>query len=254
VIPRTLHYVWVGPKPVPKKVRTLVEGWQRLNPDYDVVLWNEENIDFSFEFVQSAYSTKAWNRISDFVRMWALLHHGGIYLDTDVELRKPLDALLENTCFAGFQMRESHPDWVNGAVLGAERGHWFIARLHRYFVDNMRGWENVGSFSGPGLITRLLTEQGLSAYSEVPQKIRDITLYPTRWFYPYHWSEPFVEQCVTPDTYAIHHWDKTWTKSDSAAARLSRFMLRATARINPRWASLGMRAYVRHRRQAATFQ
>ncbi len=251
MIPRKLHYVWVGPKAIPDRVQRLVDGWRRLNPSYDIVLWNEDNIDFSFEFVQSAYCMKAWNRISDFVRMWVLLQQGGIYLDTDVELRQPLDGLLENSCFAGFQVRERNPDWVNGAVLGAEPGHWFIECLHRYFVEKMRGWKNVGSFSGPGLITRMLIAEGLSTYSESPQKIHDVTLYPTRWFYPYTWSEPFSERCVTPDTYAIHHWDNTWAKGDNISAKLSRLMLRTSARVSPRWASLGMRAYVRHQRQIA---
>lgn len=251
MIPKTLHYVWVGPKAVPDKVRRLVDGWHRLNPDYRIVLWNEDNIDFSFKFLRAAYGMRAWNRVSDFVRMWALKQEGGIYLDTDIELRRPLDDLLDNQCFLGFQLRERHPDWINGAVLGAAPGHWFVERLHRHFVDNMHGWEEVGSFYGPGLITKVLIEEGLAGYSDEPQQVRDVTLYPTRWFYPYAWTESFSEDRVTPDTYAIHHWDETWKKKRSIAGRLSRIALRTSAQLSPTIASLGMRAYVRRQRRLA---
>jgi mannosyltransferase OCH1-like enzyme len=249
MIPKTLHYVWVGPKSVPDPVKRLVDGWHRLNPDYDIILWNEDNIDFSFRFLQAAYGMRAWNRVSDFVRMWVLLRQGGIYLDTDIELRRPLDDLLDNRCFMGFQLQEKHPDWVNGAVLGAVPGHWFVNRLHRYFVDQMHGWEEVGSFYGPGLITKLLLETGLQSYSDEPQMVRDIALYPTRWFYPYSWTESFSEDRVTPDTYAIHYWEETWKKRRSISARLSRLMLKTSAQVSPQLASLYTRAYVRRQRR-----
>lgn len=253
MIPKLIHWVWVGPKPVPDKVRRLVDGWRALNPDYEIVLWNEANIDFSYRFVQAAYGVRAWNRISDFVRMWALARHGGIYLDTDIELRRPLDPLLNESCFLGFQLEERHPDWVNGAVLGAEPNHWFIQRLHRYFVERMHGWEEVGSFYGPGLITKLLLEEGLQQYSDEPQKVRDITIFPRRHFYPYSWTETFSESCVTPDTFAIHHWDESWAKGRSIPDRARRAILRLSAQVSPSLACRNTRAWVeRKRRDAAT--
>jgi mannosyltransferase OCH1-like enzyme len=222
----------------------LIDGWRRLNPDYQIILWNEDNIDFSFEFVQTAYATRAWNRVANFVRVWALLKHGGIYLDTDIELRRPLDDLLFNRCFAGFQLAQRHVDWVNNAVIGAEPGHWFIERLHRCFVDDLKGWQNVGSGAGPGLLTRMLTAHGLSSYLEQPQQLQDVTLYPRRWFYPYSWMEGFSEDCVTSDTYAIHHWDHTWAPQQGVTAKIKRGLLRELARRHPQGSCDLMRAYV----------
>ncbi|MGE0745900.1 MAG: glycosyltransferase family 32 protein [Rhodospirillales bacterium] len=250
-IPRRLHYVWVGPKAVPDKVRRLVDGWRRLNPDYEVMHWHDDNIDWSWPFLRAAYGMRAWNRVSDFVRMWALLNHGGVYLDTDVELRRPLDDLLCNDCFFGFQVKEPHPDWVNGAVMGAVPGHWFVRRLHRHFVERMNGCEDLGSFYGPGLITKLLREEGLAAYSDAPQRVKDVTLYPTRWFYPYWFDEAFSEDCVTPDTHAIHHWEETWKKPRRVAARLRWIALWLSASASPEFAFRGTRAYVRRKRRQA---
>jgi hypothetical protein len=96
----------------------------------------------------------------------------------------------------------------------------------------------------------MLRAEGLRTYTDDLQMLRDVALYPTRYFYPYPWTETFSESCVTPDTYAIHHWDETWKKGRSIKDRLSRLALRTSAQISPYLASHGMRAYVRRQRRA----
>lgn len=233
MIPRKIHYVWVGPKTVPDKVQKLVDGWKRLNPGYEVQRWHEGNIDFSSRFLRAAYGIKGWNRVSDYTRMWVLTKFGGVYLDTDVELVKPLDSLMHNTCFMGFQLKERHHERVNGAVIGAVRGHWFIRKLHEYLDQRLTGCEDLGAFYGPGLITKLLEEEGLGEYTDEPQRVGDITLYPTRWFYPYSWLESFSPERVSSDTVGIHHWDESWRKPTDLKQRLKWKALRLTAQASP---------------------
>jgi hypothetical protein len=228
MIPKVVHYVWVGPKPLPPRDRAFVEGWRRLLPDYEFRFWSNETIDFRNRYLREAFAVRAWNRVSDVQRMLALHEHGGIYLDTDVELRRRLDPLLGQPCFLGYQ-RDDHVECVNGAVLGAVPGHWFIRELIDAFEGSMQGFQNVGSYSGPGLISDRLRRHGLPAPSREPQTLKDITLYPTR--YPYHWEERFSEERVTPDTYAIHHWADTW-KPATTKARAGRRLLRHLARLN----------------------
>ena len=90
-IPPILHFVWVGPGPMPTEHRGYIEGWRRVMPDWPIKAWTDAEIDWSVRYLQQAYATRGWNRISNYMRMRALYEHGGFYLDTDVELVKPLD-------------------------------------------------------------------------------------------------------------------------------------------------------------------
>ena len=212
MIPRILHYVWVGPKPLSNQAEGLIEGWRKIMPDYEIMCWNNDTIDFSSKYLQAAFGVGAWNRVSDYQRMCALVKYGGIYLDTDIEVRKSFDPLLSNSCFLGFQRNDFPRELVNGAILGAEVGHWFIRELKDYFDNKLHGAMDIGAFSGPGLITNVLQEKGLRGYADEPLNIKDITIYPLRYFYPYHWEENFSERCITPDTFSIHLWEDTWGK------------------------------------------
>ena len=209
-IPKLLHYVWVGPAPVPAEHRRYIEGWRRVMPDWPVKAWTEAEMDWSVRYLQQAYATRGWNRISDYLRMHALYHHGGFYLDTDVELLRPLDPLRAERAVLGFQAVEPGPSWVNGAVFGAVPGHPFVGRLLRAFREEMPGWRRMGDASGPGLITRLMREEGLTQYKDVPQSLAGVTLMPVDRFYPYHWTETFTPACVTGSTFAVHHWEHAW--------------------------------------------
>lgn len=209
-IPRILHYVWVGPGPLPEDHRRYIEGWRRLMPDWRVMAWTDAEIDWSQRYLQQAYATRGWNRISNYMRMHALQAHGGFYLDTDVELLRRLDPLRGARAVLGFQEARPGPSWVNGAVFGAEPGHPFVARLLRALAEEMPGWRRMGDGHGPGLITRLLRAEGLVRYTGAPQVVADVTLMPVDRFYPYHWTEGFTPDCITPDTFAVHHWEAGW--------------------------------------------
>lgn len=210
LIPRVLHYVWVGPAPLPAEHRRYVEGWQALMPEWRIMAWTDADIDWSSRYLQQAYATRGWNRISNYMRMHALRTHGGFYLDTDVELIRSLDPLRGEAAVLGFQSVAPGPSWVNGAVFGARPGHPFVLRLLRAFAEEMPGWRRMGDGHGPGLITRLLRDEGLTRYADVPQQVGGVTLMPVDRFYPYHWTEAFTPACITPDTFAVHHWEGGW--------------------------------------------
>jgi hypothetical protein len=172
--------------------------------------WTDDNIDWSIRYLQQAYATRGWNRISNYLRMQALYRHGGFYLDTDMELRKSLEPLRSERAVLGFQTAEAGPSCVNGALFGAEPGHPFVGRILRALQEELPGWRRMGDQHGPGLITRLLREAGLCRYEGVPQQVAGVTLMPVDRFYPYHWTETFSPGCITPDTYGVHHWEHGW--------------------------------------------
>jgi hypothetical protein len=223
MIPKKLHFVWVGAL-VPAAVQTYIDSWRRQNPDYEIVRWSEENIPFSIDFIAQAYREKKWAKVADAVRLWAVHEQGGIYLDTDVEVVAPLDSLLGEACFFGFQLERHPTDWVNNAVFGAEAGHWFLAKaLDRIFANSWHPalLERPTQF-GPKLITRLLREEGLRSYDRRGVRVKDVFIHPTDVFYPFTWEEAFSPDCVTERTLAIHFWEQNWKGSVSPAARLAK--------------------------------
>jgi hypothetical protein len=212
-IPRIIHYVWCGPRRMPEAHQRFVDGWKRLHPDWQFMEWNDETIDFSDRWLAQAYVVRRFNVVSDYVRVAALLAHGGVYLDTDVELLKPLDPLVAEPAFLGIQTdRQDEPDWLNGAVIGAPAGHMLMAALLDALRSRVDPTRNLGSYTGPGLITETVLAQGLAPFprENVLQRHTALTLFPTSWFYPYPWNGRFDPSCVTPDTAAIHHWEASW--------------------------------------------
>jgi len=130
MIPRVLHYVWMGKAEKPYLVKRCVSVFKKQG--YDVVEWNEDNFDINaHEFVKVAYEKKKWAFVSDYVRAYVIYNYGGIYLDTDVVIVSKMDELFENECFVGFE-NDKHPFT---AVFGAIKGHPFVKDMLDYYTS-----------------------------------------------------------------------------------------------------------------------
>jgi hypothetical protein len=213
MIPKIIHYVWVG-GPLPSLQREYIDGWRRMNPDYEFVLWNEDNIDFSLDVLNRAYRERKWAKVADIVRLMAIRQRGGIYLDTDIQLYKPLDSLLACSCVFGFQSRQDTPDWVANGMMAAEPGHWFIKRALEELIALRPmpfGLDRPTRY-GPKLITRLLREEGLRRYAAEGVWVKDIFVCPTQYFFPFAFGEEFTPACITTETLGVHFWEKSWEK------------------------------------------
>ena len=230
MIPKIIHYVWVG-GPLPPSNTRLIEGWRERNPGYEVHRWSEDNIDFSVPAIQRAYQDKRWSKVADIVRLKAVYERGGIYLDTDMQLRKSLDPLLHHACFWPFQTEHHETDWVCNGAFGAEAGHWFIKEALDEVLA-MRpaplGLERPTG-TGPKLITRLLRKHGLQNYDPAGVRVRDIFLLPWTVFFPVGMNEEFREELIKPETLGVHLWEKSWAKD---VPRLVRWASYAKARLS----------------------
>jgi hypothetical protein len=119
---------------------------------------------------------------------------------------------------------------VATGIIGVTPGHWFPAEMRRR-IERLDGGKETGSLTGPVLATTILRERGLKHYLDSPQVVSEMTLYPKRFFYPYHWEEKFTPQCITQETYAIHHWAHSWAPKISFLNRLRRLKQRLRAAI-----------------------
>ena len=109
MIPKVIHYIWLGGKPLPKITEKCIESWKKYCPDYEIKRWDETNLDIDkYKFAKDAYEAKKFAFASDVFRTDILYKEGGIYLDVDVELVKPIDDLiLDVDCVMGFETRHS---------------------------------------------------------------------------------------------------------------------------------------------------
>lgn len=214
MIPKRLHYVWVGGKPLPRRFQRNIRSWMRHHPGYELICWNEETIDWSREPLRAARERRAWATVADIVRLHAVRELGGIYLDTDVEVVRPFDRLLDRGCFVGIQARDPGDILVNNAVFGVVPGHWLIAEACAALPSSLG---SAGEISfGPALISDLLRRHGLIDASDDETEVAGVSVLPRRVFYPYHWTEDYTPGCITVDTLALHHWELSWHRQNAS--------------------------------------
>lgn len=211
MIPKIIHYCWFGTKPIPSDYQGYIDGWKRLMPDYEIRLWNEQNSPMHLPYLQAALKYKKWANLSNFVRIYALYHHGGIYMDTDMEVLKPLEEFRQYGSFLGLELGEKNPKdiVVNNAIFGAEKKHPFVEKCMDFYLQHFDG-RDTALDSSPYLVTRLLKEEGMHQYGR--QNVGGVELFPKEYFYPYHITEQFTPECVQENTYTIHHWGYSWGK------------------------------------------
>ena len=160
MIPKKIHYCWLSGEPIPPQIRQCMETWQRILPEYEQVKWDKEKFDIaSVKFVEEACNVKKWAFAADYIRLYALYTEGGIYLDTDVYLMKPMDPFLRHDFFTcieldieSYQRNDTrdllhhdgtpklaghfiHGIQIQAAVMGSIKGHPFMNDCMKYYHD-----------------------------------------------------------------------------------------------------------------------
>ncbi|QBY43960.1 glycosyltransferase [Arsenophonus nasoniae] len=135
-IPKKIHYVWVGDKPKPQKVIDCIKTWQMNLPDYEIIEWNNDCLkEINNIYVKQAYDSKKWAFVSDYIRLYALYHQGGIYLDTDVVLYDSFDKFLGNDFFSCYENYKGTVLPIMSAVMGSVPRSDFIYELLNYYKN-----------------------------------------------------------------------------------------------------------------------
>lgn len=132
MIPKIIHYIWVGGKEKPVDIKRCMATWKRHLEGYKVIEWNESNFDIEqHPFVKAAYEAKKWAYVSDYIRAYAIYNYGGIYLDTDILLLDNFDDFLNHRAFVGFE----NPNYPFTAAFGAEKGHPLVKDMLDYYDE-----------------------------------------------------------------------------------------------------------------------
>lgn len=209
MIPKTIHYCWFGGNPLPEQAQRCIESWKKYCPDFEIIEWNESNIDVSsVDYMREAYEEKAWSFVSDVARLLIIRDNGGIYFDTDVEVIRPLDDLLANKAFAGIE--DGEVNFINsGLGFGAEKNSDFVAAmLSAYENRHFRKADGtLDKTACPSLLIGLMHELGFNGIDE-NQTVSDAAIYASRYFCPQNYETGILT--LTDDTYTIHHFYGSW--------------------------------------------
>ena len=218
-IPKVIHYCWFGGKPLPGDVRACIRTWQKVCPGYRLQRWDESNTPIGdWPFAKAAYQAGAWAFVSDFVRLQVINQYGGIYLDTDVELRKSLDPLLR---YDGFFARQQSGEINTGLGFGAKAGLEPVRAMLREYETAEFSPKRMQEPMCPVLNTRALERLGFHQTEKPEQKDGVIVLSP-EYMDPYS-SGDKVENLFCERTISIHHYSASWT---SGRQRIKRRLIR----------------------------
>lgn len=226
MIPKIIHYCWIGQKTIPPSLQKCIDSWHRVMPDYEIKFWNESNYDFQKNtFMANAYKQKGgYGFVPDYARLDVIYNYGGIYFDTDVEVLRPFDDFLKYPAFFGFESKH----FINlGHGFGAEKGNEVIRELMLPY-ENMelkvsdeilkqaslyvnlpiRQWEAKGLPISPFLQTQcLINKYGLKQNNE-RQSLNGAEIFPSSYFAP---KNVLNLPAKTDKAYSVHWYSATWS-------------------------------------------
>lgn len=229
-IEKKIHCCWFSGEAKPEGYRRCIESWKRVCPEYEIVEWNSNNYDCEKNrFVKQAYEKRKWAFISDYARLDILYQYGGIYLDMDVELLKPMDPLLQFKGFFSFDM-QNHIDLGSG--FGSVKENPFLKDLMAMYQDkdfcdedgNPRIWEYVQ----PEYIRSVFQKKGIRMDGNM-QMVNGMLILPRSYQSPKDCFllERFVE---TEDTISVHHYNSEWCGKEFLKQRKEMEFWRETAK------------------------
>lgn len=205
-IPKVIHYCWFGGNQLTDLAKRCINSWKIYCPDYKIVRWDESNFDVnSNQFCKEVYTTKKWAFVTDYVRLHVLYNYGGIYMDTDVEVIKPLNKFLQHEAFSGFETK----DYIPTGIIAAKKNNKWIKLLLDDFIGKKFIIDNKLDMT-PNVVnmTKLTKENYPLKLNNEYQDLGDLTLYPTDFFCPKSFITKKFD--LTDNTHTIHHFEGSW--------------------------------------------
>lgn len=243
MIPKTIHYCWVGDAKKPELVQRCITSWQTVMPDYQIKEWNDDSLAaLDNAYLRQAYQAKAWAFVSDYVRLHAVYTMGGIYMDTDVEVFKRFDDLLGLEFFTGYQVWRPNGNTTTSpisACFGAEQNNTIVG-------DLLRDYDHRSFLRANGKYDTTTNTVLISRYFDLHYGLRypydatrSVEIYPGAMIF----RSGFFDHRRGPDSYAVHHGTGTWFDFHNRQGKSrSRRRLEQVYASMPMWVVLGYHA------------
>lgn len=212
MIPKVINYIWVGSNELPSYTKMVINNWKRKLPDYEIIQWDESNLPIEQLkkeniFFKKCCEYKLYAFMSDYLRLWVLYNHGGIYLDTDVEVLKKFDPLLKNKGFMGFETGDAKiGEYIGSGIIGAEKGNPTLKKILAFYQNDI--W-NTSEYINTRIYKKL--------YLKNKDIFRSMKIYPKNFFAPY---SPYDRTVIDnkhvigdEESYTIHWFNANWNIS-----------------------------------------
>lgn len=208
MIPRIIHYCWFGGRPVPSEISDYIKTWRKHLPQFTIKQWDETNFDIKRNlYTEQAYYAKKYAFVSDVARLFALVTEGGLYLDTDVLIKKPLpeEWFDRYKAFFGFE----HDTYITTGVMASEAQHPFL----KEFLDL---YDNISFFHGLKIdittnvhrFTTFMRNKGFALNNTFQQK-DGVAIFPQIYLCGKDWKKGRYDN---DKTYALHDFRGEWTR------------------------------------------
>lgn len=233
MIPKIIHYCWFGGNPLPQLALDCIASWKKFFPEYEIIQWDESNFDVNMiPYTAEAYRQKKYAFVSDYARFWIIYNYGGLYFDTDVEVIRPMNEIITDSNYMGF---EQDPDGKNtpgkyaprycfgvnpGLGFGMEKGHPFAKRMLELYKSlsfkpiptDISWYKTIVAYT-----TEELCKCGLKNIKGVQNidcslgnDCSSVTIYPSEYFAPINVISGRLH--ITERTYTVHHYTATWSE------------------------------------------
>lgn len=233
MIPKVIHYVWLGNQKKPKLLIKCQKSWLKHLKDYEFMEWNINNIPHN-KWVDEALSVKKWAFVADYVRLYALYNYGGIYLDTDVFVKRDFSSILNASFVSAIEYNElkfkqnNQEELLNcqyekkdknsiiqgltiqSAFLASEKNNPVFHNMLKYYETNSFLLDNKSynyKYLAPDVIAINLEPYGF-IYKNVDQKIKIDDTHDGVIFNSSIISSGIAAD--TKDSYAVHMYSGTW--------------------------------------------
>lgn len=226
MIPKVIHYCWFGRNPLPKMAVKCIESWRTFLPDYEIKEWNEDNFDVNIiSYTKDAYTDGKYAFVSDFARFWILYQFGGVYFDTDVEVIKPMDDILERGPFMGLEIPGEDCKIAPGLGLAVEARNPIYETIIEGFekLDYHLPEGSRNPYTMIPMVTEIMKSKGLNGLDSV-QDVEGIFVYAPDYFNPL--DDGTGQLRKTKNTRTIHWFMKSWMPGGQVVAELIKRRIR----------------------------
>lgn len=208
MIPKNIHYVWLGKQPHNPLLKKCIESWKRYLPDYKIIEWNEENIaSINNDYLNDAIANQQWAFASDVIRLYAVHLYGGFYFDTDLEVTRNLDAFLDLDLVLGFESYQNNYS-IQTASFGAKPQSVVIKKILEHY--NKPFFDTNGEFDltlNPSIFENVLNKIYPNRLDR-PYEISATMILDERVkIFPYYY---FCKASNGQENYCIHHFSGSW--------------------------------------------
>ena len=211
MIPKIIHLCWLSGDPYPEKIAYCIDSMKKYLPDYEIMIWDTKRFDLeSSIWCKEAFENKKYAFAADYIRCYSLYHYGGIYLDSDVEVLKSFNDLLDLPYFIGKEQK-AH---LEPAIMGAEKG-WVIMKDMLDYYKDRHFIKSDGTYdmkTMPDIMDELLSHKlnykVINSKNEFDDKNGILSVFTAEYFSPKYSNNPNIR--TTKNTYTIHHFEATW--------------------------------------------